>query len=535
MSPRTDSDTVLPPGQAQREAERTDSTNEEEDEERTMWFPSLTSWYQNLNKTNAAAVLVLCFVNLINYMDRSTVAGMMDDIKRDPFFNVTNDKDLGLLQTAFVICYMLFAPLFGYMGDRFSRKWIMIFGLSLWALATFVGSFMKNFWAFLFFRALVGIGEASYSTIAPAIISDLFTKDSRSRVLALFYFAIPVGTGLGYIIGSEVAVHTSDWRWGLRVTPFIGLFAILLIVFFMIDPPRGLAEGAQLNPTTSPIGDLKSLAKNKSFVLSNMGFTCVAFTAGCLLWWGPEFAFLGAKAACGNKAGCENITQADISYKFGIVMAFAGLMGVPMGSYIAQMIRHKVPNADPLVCGATLLLSVPVLFFGFFSARYSLHWCYGLTFLAGLLLNSNWSIVSDITLYIVIPTRRSIASATQILISHMFGDAISPYLIGVIADWIRPGLSPFHPLTPGEGGNSTILFAKHPEDHTPQYYDTEFRCLQYALFTCCFFQLAGSLAFLAMSWYVLDDKKRADLAIAEANEESDTAPIVVPVEGQDSD
>ena len=68
-------------------------------------------------------------------------------------------------------------------------------------MATFIGSFMMNFWAFLFFRALVGIGEASYSTIAPAIISDLFTKDTRSRVLALFYFAIPVGTGLGYIIG----------------------------------------------------------------------------------------------------------------------------------------------------------------------------------------------------------------------------------------------------------------------------------------------------------------------------------------------
>ena len=76
-----------------------------------------------------------------------------------------------------------------------------ILGLTLWAMATFIGSFMMNFWAFLFFRALVGIGEASYSTIAPAIISDLFTKDTRSRVLALFYFAIPVGTGLGYIIG----------------------------------------------------------------------------------------------------------------------------------------------------------------------------------------------------------------------------------------------------------------------------------------------------------------------------------------------
>ena len=56
-------------------------------------------------------------------------------------------------------------------------------------------------------------------------------------------------------------------------------------------------------------------------------------------------------------------------------------------------------------------------------------------------MNCNWAIVSDITLYIVIPTRRSIASATQILISHALGDAISPYLIGAIADWIRPALA----------------------------------------------------------------------------------------------
>merc|ERR1711974_513405 len=101
----------------------------------------------------------------------------------------------------------------------------------------------------------------------------------------------------------------------------------------------------------------------------------------------------------------------------------------------------------------------------------------------GLLLNCNWAIVSDITLYIVIPTRRSIASATQILISHAFGDAISPYLIGVVADWIRPILNPYHPLSPNNWTNRI-------EDHTPQYYDIEFRCLQYALFGCCFFQLA---------------------------------------------
>lgn len=166
----------------------------------------------------------------------------------------------------------------------------------------------------------------------------------------------------------------------------MGLFAILLILFFMVDPERGSAEGAHIRPS-APVDDIKSLGKNKSFVLSTMAFTCVAFTAGSMMWWGPQFAYLGAKAACGNKAGCEDITQADISYKFGIVMTFSGLLGVPFGSYTSQLIRHKVPNADPLVCGSTLLLSVPVLFFGFFSARYSLNWCYGLTFLAGKMVN----------------------------------------------------------------------------------------------------------------------------------------------------
>jgi len=71
--------------------------------------------------------------------------------------------------------------------------------------------------------------------------------------------------------------------------------------------------------------DLLALAKNRSFVLATCGFTCVTFSAGALMWWGPQFAFLGDKAEkCATSADCEKITQADIAYKFGIVMTFAG-------------------------------------------------------------------------------------------------------------------------------------------------------------------------------------------------------------------
>lgn len=107
------------------------------------------------------------------------------------------DIESGLLQTAFVISYMICAPIFGYLGDRYSRRWIMILGVALWSGTTILGSIMPSYGTFISFRAMVGIGEASYSTIAPTIISDLFIDNVRSKMLAMFYFAIPVGSGFG--------------------------------------------------------------------------------------------------------------------------------------------------------------------------------------------------------------------------------------------------------------------------------------------------------------------------------------------------
>jgi len=512
-----DEDLLVPPSSPGRE----EPINSARDANRFV-FPSITNWFRHLDKGKAVTVVVLVYVNLINYMDRSTVAGMLERIKQDKNFNITQDKYLGLLQTAFVVCYMLFAPVFGYLGDRHSRKWLLAIGISFWSLSTLIGSFMHNFWLFLMFRALVGVGEASYSVVAPAIISDLFAKDERSSVLALFYFAIPVGTGLGYIVGSEVAGATDDWRWGLRVTPIMGALAVFMIVFLMIDPERGAADGSKLKPT-SPISDLKSLVRNKSYVFATIAFTCVCYVAGALMWWGPNFAFVGAKAACGNKANCGTITLANVSFKFGIVMTLSGLLGVPAGSYIAQIIRHQVPNADPIVCAVTLLISVPILFFGFVSANYSLSLCYGLTFFAGLLLNANWSIVSDMTLYIVIPTRRGVATATQILVSHMFGDAFSPYMIGALADSFKPLISPSSNFTMSTDPTTTLVNIPFlpgsgqqgmSYELTPEEYDLEFRALEYSLFTCCFFQALGAFFFFVMSWYVMSDKSKAERQIA---------------------
>ncbi|CAH2096254.1 unnamed protein product [Euphydryas editha] len=413
---------------------------------------------------------------------------VLGDVKKE--FNI-GDDNAGLLQTVFVIAYMIFAPIFGYLGDRYSRRSIMAFGVALWCITTFVGSFITNFYMFAFFRGLVGIGEASYSTIAPTIISDLFVGNVRSKMLAFFYFAIPVGSGFGYIVGSVAGEAAGNWRWGLRVTPFLGVVAVALIVWAMENPERGQAEESRMKPT-SYTDDLKSLVKNPSFMLSTLAFTCVAFVTGALAWWGPQFIYLGLTV----QSGATDVTIESVSYKFGLVGMAAGALGVPLGSALAQRLRPRAPDVDPLICGFALLVSAPLVYFALVAVSHVAALSYLLVFLGMLTLNLTWSIVADVVLYVVIPPRRSTAEAFQILISHMFGDAGSPYLVGVISENLKRSLSSV------------------PVENPTKY--VQFRALQYALFVTCFVEVIGGIFFLLTAIYIVRDKLKVDRAIAEA-------------------
>ncbi|XP_063225002.1 protein spinster isoform X1 [Bacillus rossius redtenbacheri] len=462
--------------------------------------PVSSSW------RNGITVGILCFVNLINYMDRFTIAGILSDVLKH--FDIQNAKG-GLLQTAFVLSYMVFAPLFGYLGDRYSRRAIMAFGVFLWSLTTLVGSFMDNYNWFLVFRTLVGIGEASYSTIAPTIISDMFVGDMRSKMLALFYFAIPVGSGLGYIVGSETAKATGHWQWGLRVTPFVGFVAVLLILLVMDDPARGESEGSAHLAPTSWREDIAQLCRNRTFMLSTAGFTCVAFVTGALAWWGPIFIYEGLRL----QPGTEDVHLSDVSYKFGIITMVSGIIGVPLGSFLAQRLRPRFHSVDPMICAVGLISSMPLLFCAMLFADKFGMLCYFLVFFGELLLNLNWSIVADILLYVVLPTRRATAEAFQILFSHALGDAGSPYLIGVISEAILSYLS-----GGGAGGEAgAALNATLPGNGTdvvgvrdPQDAAHSFHSLQYALYITCFVEVLGGLFFLLSSSYVVADKTRVE-------------------------
>ncbi|EDW02573.1 protein spinster isoform X2 [Drosophila grimshawi] len=473
----------------------------------------------SINRQQWFTVIVLCFVNLINYMDRFTIAGVLTEVQKE--FSIDNDS-AGLLQTAFVISYMIFAPLFGYLGDRYSRRWLMAVGVALWSTTTLVGSFMGSFGWFITFRALVGIGEASYSTIAPTIISDLFVHSMRSKMLAMFYFAIPVGSGLGYIVGSKTAHLANNWRWALRVTPILGVAAVILVCLIR-DPKRGESEGTSHLARTSFMTDIKELSKNCSFMFSTAGFTCVAFVTGALAWWGPTFIHSGLKMQPGN----EDLQLDDVSYIFGLVAMAAGLIGVPMGSVLAQHFRSRIENGDPYICATGLFISAPMVFIALIIPRSSGTLCYLFVFVAQVALNLCWSIVADILLYVVVPTRRSTAEAFQILISHALGDAGSPYLVGAISVAIKNHMSssPNSPSTVQGLQSLSQVLGNATETITSQASDDllSFKSLQFSLFSTTFVEVIGGIFFLITACYIIKDKNNATRA-ALANDLRLSAP-----------
>ena len=92
------------------------------------------------------------------------------------------------------------------------------------------------------------------------------------------------------------------------------------------------------------------------------------------------------------------ILISSVSVKFGIVSMMAGLMGVPLGSAVAQRLRLIDPTCDPLICGFALLTSTPFVYLALVVAEYNAAWCYFCVFAAQITINTTWSIVADMLL-----------------------------------------------------------------------------------------------------------------------------------------
>jgi MFS family permease len=376
-------------------------------------------------RSGATTTLVLlCGMNLLDYIDRFILAAVLPKIQTEMKLS---DMQAGALGPAFLIAYMLFAPLIGWAGDRYNRIHLLVGGVALWSLATVGSGFAGTYGHLVLARSLLGIGEATYGTLAPTILADLYPRDRRGQILSLFYVAIPVGSALGYVLGGLIE-PLYGWRAAFWVVGGPGLLAALSGLLLR-EPPRGamdaVAEADDLVPGHAPAyiswRDYGILKQIKSYRYNTLGMALMTFALGGLALWMPTF-FQRVKG----------MTLQEANLWIGPLTVGAGLLGTVTGGWLADRLLRRTPGAYFLVAGCGMLLATPCALIAFLAHAPTVY--LPAMFLAECGVFLNTGPCNAILVNVVPPAMRSTAFAINIFLIHMLGDIWSQIAIGALAD-----------------------------------------------------------------------------------------------------
>ncbi|MEW6659375.1 MAG: MFS transporter [Thermodesulfobacteriota bacterium] len=371
------------------------------------------------------ALLILTALNLLDYLDRYLIASLGSLVKGEMGLS---DRAFGFLGTAFFLVYFLSSPIFGYLGDRFGRIRLMAGGAVLWSLATSLTFWVVSYPALVLARGLVGVGEASFGTLAPAYLADLLPLRRRSRALGFFYLALPVGSAAAYLVGGLVG---SKWGWRPAFL-FAGIPGMLLAALVLWLPGAGGREvaGKAVEPVPPSLisqhltglwTGARDLWRLRTLRLVTLGYGMVTFTTGGLAFWMPRYL-----------EAAKGLDMAQANYLLFGSVTVAGGLGILTGGFLGDRLLKYTLKAPLLVSGLGVALSIPLVALAFFATAPALY----ISGLAGaiFLLFLNPGVLTAVVVSVAGPQRRAQAVALNIVVIHLVGDVPSPFLIGWIAD-----------------------------------------------------------------------------------------------------
>jgi MFS family permease len=358
------------------------------------------------------ALITLTALNLLNYADRNVLFAVQP-LVQDEFH--LSKAQIGYLTSAFLGFYMIAAPFVGPLADRYSRKLIIVFGAIFWSGLTLLTAFTHTYSELLVRHTLVGIGEATFVTIAPTFVADLFSEGKRGRILGVFYLAIPVGSAAGYLLGGHLA-PIYGWRFPFYIAAAPG-FLLALAVLFLKEPERGQFDSLKETPER---GTILGMVRNPAFLTATLGMAAMTFSLGGIQVWMPQFLYSE-----------RHYTLESANLAFGMIVVVDGILAALAGGWLGDYLLRRTRSAYYLVSAVSMMLGVPVMIVALFvSGRAMVPAIAVAAFF--LLLNTsplNAAVINSVGAHI-----RATAIAVNIFIIHILGDVPSPTMMGWVAD-----------------------------------------------------------------------------------------------------
>ncbi len=395
-------------------------------------------------------LLLLCVMNLLDYIDRFILAAVLPSIQSEMGLS---SFQAGALGPAFLIAYTICAPFMGWAGDRYNRTRLLIGGVVLWSLATVGAGFAGTYGQLLVARAFLGIGEVTYGTLAPTLLADLYPRARRGQVLSYFYLAIPVGSALGYVLGGVIEPYYG-WRVAFWLVGVPGLL-IALAGGYLREPQRGVMDTVDdvvgQTDSQAPVQvawrDYRVLLHNRSYVYNALGMALMTFALGGLALWMPTFF---------HRVKGMSLQQANLW--IGPMTVLAGLLGTLSGGWLADRLQRHTPGAYFLLAGVGMLLAAPCALVALLATTPAIYLTAMFLAECGVFLNTGPC--NAILVNVVHPAMRSTAFAINIFLVHILGDIWSPLLIGHIADVTGGNLTAGMLLTVVAIGGGGVFFLR---------------------------------------------------------------------------
>lgn len=279
----------------------------------------------------------------LNYCDRQAVFSMTGSLKTD--LRMT-DTQLGLVGAIFLWVYAFGCPLAGQIGDRFSKRLLVVLSLVIWSLVTVATGFAGTAVMMLGLRAAMGISESLFMPTAIALTANAHAPDRRSRAIAALTTAQIAGTVAGSWFGGWMA-DRGEWRTAFFILGAVGvLYALPYFLFLRTvdENPEGKKEesGGRIPAA--------SLARVPTFLVLCLVFPVFVFGLWLLYGWLPTF--LREKFA---------LNQADAAFNATVYLQATTAAGLLGGGILADALYRKTRASRLWLMTASLLLCAPCL------------------------------------------------------------------------------------------------------------------------------------------------------------------------------
>jgi MFS family permease len=354
---------------------------------------------------------MLWWIAFFNYADRQAIFSVFPLLEKELHLS---SVQLGLLGSAFAWVYGLASPVAGLIVDRVRRKRAILGGLQTWSLICMATAAARSFPALVFFRAAEGLGETFYFPASVSLVSDYHAPETRSRALGIHQTSVYIGTIAGGFFAGAIAQHYG-WRWSFVVFGGLGVLLGLVLSRFLKEPKRP-AEGVRM-----PLGEFLNILLRTPAALLLMGaFVCANFVAVVLLSWMPKFLY--------DKF---HLSLAAAGLTATVFVQLASMAGSPLGGWMADSLRRRMPGGRMAVQAAGVLCGAPFVV------------------LCGLTNSSAWLVVAlaawgffkglydaniFAALFDVVPAEaRGTAAGFMNMVGWLGGGGTAPIVIGFIA------------------------------------------------------------------------------------------------------